>query len=124
MLIYQDVLDEQEAERQRVLEAERLVREAERQRLLELQRQQQEAIKQQVLISVFFRYYRRFTHLQREADERAATEAKAKAAAEVRIMEQVHPIAQLHAAVRCLHMCTCFFVLPILQKFHDFAERG
>lgn len=109
MLIYQDVLDEQEAERQRVLD---------------LQRQQQEAIRLQVLISVFFRYYRRFTHLQREADERAATEAKAKAAADVHIMEQVHPIAQLHAAVRCLHMCTDFFILPKLHKFHAFAERG
>jgi hypothetical protein len=39
--IYQVVLDEQEAERQRV-------REAERQRLLEQQRQQQEALRQQV----------------------------------------------------------------------------
>jgi hypothetical protein len=47
--IYQVVLDEQEAERQRVLEAEReRLREVERLRLLELQIQQQEAIRQQV----------------------------------------------------------------------------
>jgi hypothetical protein len=74
--IYQVVLDEQEAERQRV-------REAERQRLLELQKQQQEAIRQ-----------------------------------------QVHSIAQLHAAILCFHVCTGFFILPMLHKFHAIAAKG
>ena len=71
--IYQVVLDEQEAERQRV-------REAERQRLLELQRQQQEAIRQ-----------------------------------------QVHSTAQFYAAMLCPRVCTGFFILPILHKFHAIA---
>ncbi len=62
--VYQVVLDEQEAERERV-------REAERQRLLELQKKQQEAIRQ-----------------------------------------QVHPTAQLYAAILCPRVCTCFFLLP------------
>jgi hypothetical protein len=82
--IYQVVLDEQEAERERVREAERQrVREAERQRLLELQRQQQEAIRQ-----------------------------------------QVHSTAQFYAAMLCPHVCTGFFILPILHKFHAIAARG
>ena len=93
-----------------------LQREAERQRELELLRQQQEAIRLRVLVSVFYRYSRSFMLLQIEADERAAVEE--------RIKQQVHPIAQLYAAIRCLHMCTRFCVLPILQKFHAFAERG